>query len=499
MLTSGQLLADRYRLSRRIAVGGMGEVWEAADTRLDRAVAVKVLKPELCGDAEFLHRFRTEARTTASLNHPGIAGVHDYGETAAIPDGPEDTAYLVMELVDGEPLAAIIARLGRLTADATLDILEQAGHALQAAHERGYVHRDVKPGNILVMTDPNGKATVKITDFGIAKAADAAPVTRSGMVMGTAHYIAPEQALGQEAEPASDVYSLAVVGYECLIGHRPFLSENAVTVAMMHIRDIAPPLPPDVPPTVRALIETTLVKDPRLRYRNGGEFAAAVTAVRAGQPVPAPSGVSVAAHPGVPGFVPMGVGPGGPGGPIGPLPPPGPASTTGPIMVAPLPIPMQASGPPVLLTTPPRPLGGGTMPPSAPVPQPQHARRQTAHPLWLVVALLVVLLVALGVWAITEVARHNSGSGAPATPSQPYAAAGGPIGTVSVQAHQYLGQPADRTEAELRELGLRTTLRATSAGPVDPTRCGVDAVTPAGNVAIGTLVSVTCTPAGNTR
>jgi serine/threonine-protein kinase len=248
VLTSGQLLADRYRLARRIAVGGMGEVWEAEDTRLDRPVAVKVLKPELCGDAEFLHRFRTEARTTASINHPGIAGVHDYGETASIPDGPQDTAYLVMELVDGEPLAAIIAKAGRLSADFTLDLLGQAGHALQAAHERGYVHRDVKPGNILVTTDQAGKHTVKLTDFGIAKAADAAPVTRSGMVMGTAHYIAPEQALGQEAEPASDVYSLAVVGYECLVGHRPFRSENAVTVAMMHIRDLPPPLPPDVPP-----------------------------------------------------------------------------------------------------------------------------------------------------------------------------------------------------------------------------------------------------------
>src|SRR5262249_41709384 len=158
-------------LARRIAVGGMGEVWEAADTRLDRPVAVKVLKPELCGDAEFLHRFRTEARTTASLNHPGIAGVHDYGETASVPDRPDDTAYLVMELVDGEPLAALIARQHRLSTDFTLDVLEQAGNALQAAHERGYVHRDVKPGNIMVVTDQNGKVVVKLTDFGIAKAA----------------------------------------------------------------------------------------------------------------------------------------------------------------------------------------------------------------------------------------------------------------------------------------------------------------------------------------
>ncbi|WP_158879794.1 serine/threonine-protein kinase [Amycolatopsis anabasis] len=289
MLSTGQLLADRYRLASRIAVGGMGEVWQANDTRLDRTVAVKVLKAELSGDAEFLHRFRTEARTTASLNHPGIAGVHDYGETVA---DELSIAYLVMELVEGEPLAGILAREGRLNAERTLDILEQAGNALQAAHERGLVHRDVKPGNILVT--PAGQ--VKITDFGVAKARDAAPVTRSGMVMGTAHYIAPEQALGQDAEPASDVYSLAVCGYECLTGYRPFLSDNAVTVAMMHIRDMPPPLPPDVPPGARALIEATLVKDPRQRYATGGEFANAVTAVRAGHPLPTPAGLLNAAY-----------------------------------------------------------------------------------------------------------------------------------------------------------------------------------------------------------
>ncbi|MEQ0561326.1 serine/threonine-protein kinase [Amycolatopsis sp. NEAU-NG30] len=290
MLSSGQLLAERYKLTNRIAVGGMGEVWQASDTRLDRTVAVKILKAELSGDAEFLHRFRTEARMTASLNHPGIAAVHDYGETVF--DGDLSIAYLVMELVDGDPLAGLLAKHGRLSAEFTLDMLEQAGNALQAAHEQGLVHRDVKPGNILVTS----AGQVKITDFGVAKAADAAPVTRSGMVMGTAHYIAPEQALGHPAEPASDVYSLAVCGYECLAGHRPFLSENAVTVAMMHIRDLPPPLPPDVPPAARAVIEATLVKDPRQRYNNGGEFAAAVAAVRAGLPLPAPSGVVNAAY-----------------------------------------------------------------------------------------------------------------------------------------------------------------------------------------------------------
>src|SRR4030081_3418974 len=288
MLSSGQLLAERYKLANRIAVGGMGEVWQASDARLDRTVAVKVLKAELSGDPEFLHRFRTEARMTASLNHPGIAAVHDYGETVA---GEHSIAYLVMELVEGDPLAVILAREALISAERTLDILEQAGNGLQAAHERGLVHRDVKPGNILVT--PVGQ--VKITDFGIAKAADAAPVTRSGMVMGTAHYIAPEQALGHDAEPASDVYSLAVCGYECLTGHRPFLSENAVTVAMMHIRDFPPPLPPDVPPGARAVVEATLVKDPRQRYRSGGEFANAVAAARAGLPLPTPSGLAMPA------------------------------------------------------------------------------------------------------------------------------------------------------------------------------------------------------------
>lgn len=316
MLSTGQLLAERYKLTHRIAVGGMGEVWQASDTRLERTVAVKVLKAELSGDAEFLYRFRTEARMTASLNHPGIAAVHDYGETVA---DELSIAYLVMELVEGDPLAGILAKQGRITADETLDILEQAGNALQAAHEQGLVHRDIKPGNILVTK--NGQ--VKITDFGIAKAADAAPMTRSGMVMGTAHYIAPEQALDHGAEPASDVYSLAVCGWECLTGHRPFLSENAVTVAMMHIRDIPPPLPPDVPPHARAVIEATLVKDPRQRYNNGGEFAAAIAAVKAGHPLPVPQQMLNSGYAPVPLHNPMApIGP--PSHPaLIPVPPPG--------------------------------------------------------------------------------------------------------------------------------------------------------------------------------
>jgi serine/threonine-protein kinase len=287
MLSGGQVLAGRYQLARRIAIGGMGEVWEAADTRLDRQVAVKVLRPELSGDAEFRQRFHTEARMTASLNHPGIAAVHDYGEAASDPM----VAYLVMELVPGDPLDTILIRHPRLSASRTLDILGQAGDALQAAHERGLVHRDIKPANILIT--PDGK--VKLTDFGIARAVDAVPMTRTGMVMGTAHYIAPEQAAGDDAGPAADVYSLGVVGYECLAGGRPFSADNAVTIAMMHIRDEPPPLPPDVPVAVRELIETALAKDPRQRYRTGGEFAAAVAAIRAGHRMPLPTGVTSSA------------------------------------------------------------------------------------------------------------------------------------------------------------------------------------------------------------
>ena len=288
-LAPGLLLAGRYQLVSRIAAGGMGEVWRATDSRLDRDVAVKVLRSELSDDPEFRRRFLHEAHVTASLNAPGIAVTYDYGDTAPSEDGAgPEVAYLVMELVDGEPLSTVLARRPRMPVDWVLDVLEQAGEALDVAHQRGLVHRDVKPANVLI----TGDGRVKLTDFGIARTVGAATVTRTGMVIGTAQYMSPEQAGGQKAGTASDVYALGVVGYEALAGHRPFDGESAVALALQHLHGPPPPLPEDVPPGARALIETAMAKDPLLRYSTGGEIAYAAAAVRGGRALPPRPGIT---------------------------------------------------------------------------------------------------------------------------------------------------------------------------------------------------------------
>jgi eukaryotic-like serine/threonine-protein kinase len=253
------LLAGRYRLTDRIAAGGMGEVWRGEDVLLNRAVAVKLLPTGRAGDEPFLARFRAEARYAASLSHPGIARVYDYGESAET-----GGAYLVMELVKGEPLSAILTRAGRLSADATLDIVGQAARALDAAHQAGIVHRDIKPGNLLVAAG----GTTKITDFGIATAvaaAQASHLTETGMVMGTAMYVSPEQATGAPVDAASDIYSLGVVAYECLSGHVPFMASEPLAIAFAHKHAPVPPLPPDVPPMVADLVYDMLAKTPGAR------------------------------------------------------------------------------------------------------------------------------------------------------------------------------------------------------------------------------------------
>ncbi|MGM0930310.1 MAG: protein kinase domain-containing protein [Actinomycetota bacterium] len=269
--TSGITLGGRYQLTERIAIGGMGEVWKAQDQVLGRIVAIKILKEEYTGDPGFLNRFRAEARHTALLNHIGIANVFDYGEEAG-------SAYLVMELVPGHPLSAIIERERVLSPDRTLSIITQTAKALAVAHAQGLVHRDVKPGNLLITPEER----VKITDFGIARLADQVPLTATGQVMGTAQYLAPEQATGQTATGQSDIYSLGVIGYECLSGSRPFSGESQIAIALAQVNDTPPPLPESLPRPIRALLMSMLAKDPADRPATAEKLAEAADAIRAG-------------------------------------------------------------------------------------------------------------------------------------------------------------------------------------------------------------------------
>ncbi|MBC6493740.1 serine/threonine protein kinase [Microbacterium sp. 4-7] len=261
----------RYELQSRIAIGGMGEVWEATDHVIGRTVAIKILKDEYMGDPGFLERFRAEARHAALVNHEGIASVFDYGEE-------NGSAYLVMELVPGEALSTVLERDGALSADKTLDIVAQTASALQAAHAAGLVHRDIKPGNLLIT--PDGR--VKITDFGIARIADQVPLTATGQVMGTVQYLSPEQASGHPASPATDTYSLGIVAYECLAGKRPFTGESQVAIAMAQINEQPPPLPPTVPIPVQNLVMAMIAKKPADRPSSSATVARAAQALRRG-------------------------------------------------------------------------------------------------------------------------------------------------------------------------------------------------------------------------
>lgn len=250
----GQLYGGRYKLINRIAIGGMGEVWQAQDEVILRDVAIKILKQEYLGDPGFLERFRTEARHAAMVNHEGIANVYDYGEDSG-------SAYLVMELVPGESLARILEVEKTLPAEKVLDIISQTGRALFEAHEAGLVHRDIKPGNLLISPD----GIVKITDFGIARVADQVGLTATGQVMGTVQYLSPEQATGKPATPSTDIYSLGIVAYEALAGKRPFTGESQMEIAMAQINKTPPALPESIDPRVANLVMSCLAKKPNQR------------------------------------------------------------------------------------------------------------------------------------------------------------------------------------------------------------------------------------------
>ena len=263
----------------------MGEVWRCTDVLLRREVAVKVLLPALISDAEFIARFRTEARMMAALRHQGIVQVYDYGEEAEV--GGDRLDYLVMEYIEGAPLSQWIKSMGRLGVAETLSVVAQAAQALHVAHSAGIVHRDVKPSNLLVRPD----GVIVLVDFGVARSADVTGLTGTNVVLGTAHYMAPEQATGQPVSAETDIYALGAVAYCCLTGRPPFIGDNPLHVVAQHLQGVPPALPAEIPAAVAALVGRALAKDPAGRYSSAAVFA---EAARAAQNSPAVASPAVA-------------------------------------------------------------------------------------------------------------------------------------------------------------------------------------------------------------
>ena len=377
--TQGVSFGGRYELNSRIAIGGMGEVWEATDHVIGRTVAIKILKDEYMGDPGFLERFRAESRHAALVNHEGIASVFDYGEE-------NGSAFLVMELVPGEALSTVLERENRLQPERTLDIVAQTASALQAAHAAGLVHRDIKPGNLLIT--PDGR--VKITDFGIARIADQVPLTATGQVMGTVQYLSPEQASGHPASPATDIYSLGIVAYESLAGRRPFTGESQVAIAMAQINEQPPPLQDDVPEPVRNLVLAMIAKKPEDRPASAAVVARAANALRRGDVAAAAAAV--------------------------------PAIAAGAALAAPAPddafTQLLRSGDDsatrMMPRTTPVPIGDGDDIPAEP------ERKKRSPWTWPLIALIVLLLVVLGgtIFALFGDGLFGPPESSPTTPAQ---------------------------------------------------------------------------------
>ena len=247
----GFLVGGRYALETFVASGGMGDVWRARDDVLGRSVAVKIMRPDPSSESVFAQRFHEEALMTAGLSHHNIATLFDYGTH-------ENIAYLVMEFVEGVPLSTAVRERGAFSTEQVRSIVGQMALALHTAHEAGVVHRDVKPANVLLTDD----GVVKLTDFGIARATDKSGMTKTGEMLGTPHYLSPEQALGRSATAASDLYALGVVAHELLTGRRPFDLDTPVATALAHITEPMPTLPSAVPTDLLEVVTRCLAKDP---------------------------------------------------------------------------------------------------------------------------------------------------------------------------------------------------------------------------------------------
>lgn len=284
MYTSGSSIADRYRLDARLASGGMGDVWSAYDTTLGRPLAIKLVKPEYADDPSFRARLVAEARATAAVSDPHVVEIFDVGDT--VNDEGRRGSYIAMALVAGAPVSELL-RSGALTPTESADLMTQVAAALAASHARGVIHRDIKPANL--MRDENGSVTV--LDFGIARAADAAALTATGQLLGTARYMSPEQVSGQPATTASDVYALGVVAYQCLAGTLPFDAGSDVATALAHRDEPVPPLPATIPHGLAALVEACLSKDPAARPSASEAAAVAASYVTASGAASSPTTV----------------------------------------------------------------------------------------------------------------------------------------------------------------------------------------------------------------
>jgi tRNA A-37 threonylcarbamoyl transferase component Bud32 len=448
-LEADLLLGKRYRLVDRIAGGGMGEVWRARDEVLDREVAVKILRREYAEDETFLARFRAEARHAANLTHSGIAAVYDFGEGSA---EAHNSPFLVMENVPGEALSALISRDGPLPAEQSLDIVGQAALALQAAHDAGVIHRDIKPGNLLVT--PSG--VVKITDFGIARATNSVPLTQTGAIMGTAYYISPEQASGGSVTPASDIYSLGIVAYECLTGRRPFAGDTPVGVALAQVRDAPPALPDTVPGPVRELVMRMLAKEPEQRASSAGDLGREALALRpalAGPPHPSGAQGAVAATRALPLVEP-------------------PSDDAGPAAGA------YDERTQAVLIEPTGRRDTDTNP-GFHLPSPSTA------PAWLpYVGALVLFVLLLVVLRACDDDPADNATTSPATESSQSTTA---PATVDVAAEDYLTRPVADVRADLTGLGLRVEVDRSEGGGQVGT---VKVVSPTGELEVGDLVTL---------